>query len=504
MKFIKKNKKYILLVAIIIVVYFLTRLVAINSLPIFTDEAIYLRWSQIALHDANWRFISLTDGKQPLFIWFVMLAMKYIEDPLIAGRVVSVIAGFFTLIGLYFLGSEVFSNKKIGLLSSSLYLLYPFALVYDRMALYDSLVGTFAVWALFGAIKLVRNQRFDTAMLLGFVTGGAVLNKTSGFLALYLLPFLLVLMPVKEIKNVKRVARFILMCAVVAVITYGCYAILRLSPFFYIIEQKNALFVYPFHEWIKHPFTFFIPNIRALFDWYLHYVGLPMSLLVLGSFLVSKSYFREKILLFLWFFLPFLALALTGKTLYPRYIFFMTLFLLPLCAYTLIFLYEKLSRKAYYSVGFLAIIYWVISSGMVITQFQNAPIPKSDIQQYLTSWTSGEGVSEAIKFFRERSKDNKIFVGTQGTFGLMPYALELYLVDDPQIEMKSYWPVDNVFLRDIQKKTLEKESYVLFYEGCPSCPSNGIAPTDWPLEKVFQLKKIEPYTYLTIYKVIPQ
>ena len=67
-------------VAAIIALYFLTRLFHITALPIFTDEAIYVRWSQIGMRDANWRFISLTDGKQPMFTWIMMLLLKLFKD----------------------------------------------------------------------------------------------------------------------------------------------------------------------------------------------------------------------------------------------------------------------------------------------------------------------------------------------------------------------------------------------------------------------------------------
>src|SRR3990170_2343362 len=137
----------ILPVLFIAAFYFFTRLYNIMSLPIFTDEAIYTRWSQIAKNDAAWRFISLTDGKQPLFVWIDMVFMRFVSDPLLAGRLVSVFAGLLTVIGLFFLGKEIFNNKKIGIIAGIIYVIYPFALVYDRMALYDSLVSATAVWA---------------------------------------------------------------------------------------------------------------------------------------------------------------------------------------------------------------------------------------------------------------------------------------------------------------------------------------------------------------------
>jgi uncharacterized membrane protein len=110
MRFLKKHY-LIISTLLLIVVYFVSRYYNILSLPIFTDEAIYVRWSQIAKQDASWRFISLTDGKQPMFVWIAMVLMKFFEDPLLAGRTVSVIAGFFAMIGMFFMTRELFRTS---------------------------------------------------------------------------------------------------------------------------------------------------------------------------------------------------------------------------------------------------------------------------------------------------------------------------------------------------------------------------------------------------------
>ncbi len=78
----------------IILAYFATRLINLTAFPIFTDEAIYILWSQIVSRDAAWRFISLVDCKQPMFTWIAMVLMRFISDPIFAGRLVSVLAGF--------------------------------------------------------------------------------------------------------------------------------------------------------------------------------------------------------------------------------------------------------------------------------------------------------------------------------------------------------------------------------------------------------------------------
>src|SRR5690242_10188597 len=118
MELIGKYRKEIILSGVIFCLYLFLRMSNLKGLPIFTDEAIYIRWGQVALHDASWRFISLTDGKGPFFIWAMMPLLKIIPDPLAAGRMVSVISGFFTLIGLWLLSWELFKNRRIAFLTT--------------------------------------------------------------------------------------------------------------------------------------------------------------------------------------------------------------------------------------------------------------------------------------------------------------------------------------------------------------------------------------------------
>ena len=336
MKFVRKFYQDTGFIFAAVLFYLLTRLYHITSLPIFTDEAIYTRWAQIAKQDANWRFISLTDGKQPLFIWMSMVVMKFVNDPLLAGRAVSVMAGFATCVGIFFLSEKLFRSKKVGFLASFLYLIYPFGLVYDRIGLYDSLVACLSVWALYFEVLLVKRRRLDTALVLGMVLGLGVLTKTSAFFSIYLLPFSLLLFDVKEKKRLSEFLKWGFFAGIATLLAYVYYSVLRLSPFFHIIAEKNTIFVYPLSEWLSHPFTFFTGNVQGLLSWIFTYMTFPIVFLVLLSFVLGrKEYVREKLLLFSWFVLPLLALALFGKVLYPRFILFMTIPLLPLASYSI-------------------------------------------------------------------------------------------------------------------------------------------------------------------------
>src|SRR5690606_26916857 len=124
------------------------------------------------------------------------------------------------------------------------------------------LVAAAATWALYLEVLLIRRIRLDIAMILGIVLGAGVLTKTNAFLSVYLIPTTAILF---NFKSKDRVARFLRWCgfALVAVVmAYAIYSVLRLSPYFNIIEDKNATFVYPFSEWIGHPFRFFLGNLN--------------------------------------------------------------------------------------------------------------------------------------------------------------------------------------------------------------------------------------------------
>ncbi len=505
MDFFKKHKFEIFVLVILAVIYFISRFYSILSLPIFTDEAIYIRWAQIAKQDASWRFISLTDGKQPMFVWLMMVSLRFIQDPLLAGRIVSVGAGFLTLIGMYFLGREVFKSNRIGLISSALYVVFPMSLVYDRMALYDGLVGSFAVWSLFLIIQLARKIRLDIALVLGMVVGGGVLTKTSAFFSIYLLPVSLILFDWKEKKINQRLAKWAFFSAIAIVLTYGFYSILRLSPYFYIITEKNANFVYPLKDWLDHPFNFFIGNWKAFWDWTNRYLTWPLLALALSSLFISKSFIREKIVLFLWFIIPIVALGLFGRTLYPRFIFFMILFLLPLIAFSVNNIYTRI-KKPYLFITFIFLAFALAfkTDYLVLTDFTHAYIPVSDIRQYNSDWPAGGGVKESVEFFKKEAEKGKIYIATQGTFGLMPFAFEIYLVRNPNVTIEGFWPVDSEIPQKVLTKNKQVPTYFVFYQPCTECSVPGVAPTAWKqLKLIYQFKKEYRNRYLSLYKVLP-
>ncbi|MBI3984712.1 MAG: glycosyltransferase family 39 protein [Candidatus Levybacteria bacterium] len=507
MKFLFKFRNEILLSILLIASYFLLRLVFIGNLPMFTDEAIYTRWAQIALNDSAWRFISLTDGKQPMFVWAAILTMKFINDPLIAARLVSVVSGFFTMIGVFVLTYELFKNKRVAFLASIIYIFYPFAQVLDRMALYDSMVGTFFVWATYFSVLLVRKVRLDIAYTLGFVIAAGVLTKTANFFSIYLLPFTLLLFDFKKKPVGNRILRWVLFTGFGVAIAYGLYNVLRLSPLFEMITLKNAIFVYPLNEWLQHPFTFFIGNLYGLLSWLFEYLNIPYIILIAVSYLLITKFTKEKIFLTLYFALPFVALALFGRIIFPRFIFFMSLMLLPLAALGLEELISFMEKRIKLSLP--KTVYTIVLTALFVSyplfvclQFAASPINSkiayADNRQYINSWAAGWGVKESVEFFRDKAKTQKIFVATQGTFGLMPQAMELYLINNKNITIKGYWPVDNVS-KEVLEMSKKMPTYFIFYQ-----KELQVMPQDFPLKLVFEVRQGDRDSFYRLYQVIPR
>lgn len=473
----------VLLVFALGALYLLTRLPYLTTLPIFTDEAIYIRWSQIGTRDAFWRMISLTDGKQPFFTWVVMVLLRVVPDALAAGRLASVFAGVVTATGVGFLAHILLNNRRVTGLAVCMYIISPFALMYDRLALYDSWVAAFAVWSMVLSIHLVRTLRMDVALILGMVLGAGMLNKSSAFLSLYMLPVTLVLFDWKRERRFSRLAVWGGLVIVAAVVSQVMYAVLRLSPYYHMIGLKNTVFLYPFSEWITHPLRFVEGNLKGLFDWTRGYMTTPVFFASLAPLFFPGKTWKQKLVLYSYWILPFVALATFAKVLYPRFIFFMIVPLYVLAAYSIDTVVSRLGRS-FLTVAIITIIVFpaMYADYIIVTNPLHAPIPQSDRGQFIDDWPAGWGVAETAQYLEEQSRQGEIVVYTEGTFGLMPYGLEILLVDNPRVAIHGIWPLPKEMPDEIRAAASAKPTFLVLNE-------TQEAPENWPLMLVAQYQK---------------
>ena len=148
MKSVKEKSKKIFWFKIgmlfITAIYFLTHIIALTELPVFADEAIYIRWAQLIIDDwKQYLFFSMNDGKTPLFIWLITSALNLWKDPLHAGRMISVIVGIFQ-IGIAIKTVEKLKGGLVAQMLAAFSVMFlPFWYFHHRMALMDALLTLF-------------------------------------------------------------------------------------------------------------------------------------------------------------------------------------------------------------------------------------------------------------------------------------------------------------------------------------------------------------------------
>jgi len=183
----------------------------------------------------------------------------------------------------------------------------------------------------------------------------------------------------------------------------------------------------------------------------------------------------------------------------------MMLSLLPLIAFSLHSIFARL-KKTYLLIIFLIFFFAMVIKKvfLIFTDFSKAYIPVSDIMQYQSDWPSGGGVRESIELLKKEAEKGKIYVATQGTFGLMPFALEIYLVQNPNITIEGIWPIDDAIPAKVLEMSRQMPTYFVFYQPCPQCSFAGGAPRSWEsLELVYKFKKEHGGRYLSLYRVMP-
>jgi hypothetical protein len=495
-----KNKKNYYFWAFIIASYLITRLINLTIIPIFTDEAIYSFWAQVALHDPANRFISLEDGKQPLFIWLAAISQKFISDPLIATRLVSVFAGLSSVFGIYLLAKNLF-NQKIAQISSILYVILPFTLLYDRLALFDSLLTATGIFSMLFTVKLVKYPKLENSLLLGVSLGLATITKSSGFLFLYLVPVSLILFQFKDKNRIQNFFKWLGFAILAGLISQIIYNSLRLSELFYLIERKNTEFIRSFSEVINNPLESFYSNSTTIYSWIISYIGLPLFVLfVLGIILGLFKKKLQIILLSAYIFAPFLAESLFNKVLYPRFVLFYFPFIIIIIAAAISNLINLKRKYNLIVIGFvlLMLIIPLHTSFKLLTDPKNARIAISDSNQYINDWPAGFGVKEIVQFLKNQPQNEDIFVGTEGTFGLLPYAFHIYFFGNTKIHITGFWPVnENKLPQQIMEASGKNKTYFVFNE-------NQKEITNPNLKLIAKYQKGKGSTYMRLYEVIPQ
>lgn len=435
-KLLKSWKKTILIGAGILVLALVLRLVNLSYLPIFGDEAIYVRWAQVMGAEPGLRFLPLSDGKQPAFMWVLMFLVRRFSDPLFIGRLTSVLYGIGTLLGIFAVTYYLFKSQKTALIASFIWAISPFSLFFDRMALVDAMLTMFGVWTLYFALIVARTLRLDMAMLAGFTLGAGLLTKSPAIFFGLLIPstWIYSKWPRKINERLHQILKLLFLLLVTYLIAFGIYNILRLGENFQMLGIRDRDYVYPLTHIFNSPLDPLLPFLHRSLEWFWMLSPSVLVILVLAGIILNlKKTPKEILLLSAWLFIPLIISAAFARIFTTRYI----LFIFP---YFAILAASAILVKKYKGViSFLFVIFvlhalWIDS--LLLTNIEAAPLPRSERSGYLEEWTAGTGIYEVSEILREEYRlepDKKIVVGTEGYFGPLPDGLQAYLNDLTEI-----------------------------------------------------------------------
>lgn len=385
----------------VLLVFGFTRLYNLDLIPIFADEAIYIRWAQLISHEWHNLFIPLTDGKTPLFMWLLAPWLRLGFDPLLTGRVLSGLSGLGSVAGVYFLAKKLF-EEKTARLAASLALVQPFLLFYDRMSLTDSLLTALIVWSVY----------FGGGFGLGLSAAAALLVKPSALIYLLIIPLF-------ELKKWRSVA-------ISGAIAFVAYNLLRFSDSFYMIKRRSLDYLQPFN-W-EH----LVSTSQVFFNWLLSYLSWPLIFVFALSLIIAAKFREKKIaVLSLFILLPFCALAAVGKIVYPRYLLPLVPFILIITAWGLV----RLPKTIMTGIVAIILILWLRFDYYLLTDPVRAPLHQAEKEQFFYDWSAGYGLKEIRQYLRQLPADKPVVVATEGSFGTLPNGLEIYFSDDPKIQI---------------------------------------------------------------------
>lgn len=435
MRYLSRYRWFLTLFLLISLLFFAVRLPNLTSQPIFVDEAIYIRWSQLMKSDAALRFVSMTDGKTPFYMWTLIPFLKVFDDPLYAGRLLSVLAGFTTLLGVAFL-SFYFFNSRIALWASLLVAITPFILFFDRMALVDAMLSAGIVWTLCLLLLLQRHARLDLSMLAGLTAGISILVKTPGLIIGYLMPLSFIAMPLKGSlkKNFFRRAGLLLLVFIIMQVIFN---LLRLGPGFENLHSRDQDYIFTVGEVISHPLNPLLGNINRVFNYSSFYIGFVLMVLILyGGFVTIKKLDRNGLAVMLWGIFSILIAASFIKPFTARYILFAIPPLLIIASIAIDDVYQKFIDRKSFILPLLIIVIASYPAYFIFNSLKDpfkTPLRGEEYSGYFREWTAGVGLREIAAYLQTKTQEGTVVVGTEGAFGTLPDGLQIYFDKNDQI-----------------------------------------------------------------------
>lgn len=374
-------------------------------------------------------------------MWLGALVTPYASDPLWVNRCLSVACGLLTLIATVAIADRLF-DRRVGLVAGAFYVLCPFTLFYDRLALADACLSALFALTLLLSLRIVADARLRFGFLAGVVMALGVYTKAPGVL-LFAVP-----VATAVFLGLPRCSWRAFLAAYTVGVPPAAYALWRFAT---TKNTADMVGIATRHEdsllarsaanlaeaagWL---WAFWTPTLVVL-----GLVGLAIAL-VRGR--------REGLLLAALAFFPVLAFGLTLSRWLPRYLLFGSAPFLVLGAWALCQLVDRATtgraaafRSAALAVAAAAVLIPSLRFDLALwTDPPRAPLPALDREQFVVGWTSGYGIRDTERLVREelaRHPEGVTVVVHANRFRTLratPMALGLAFAREPSVRLEDW------------------------------------------------------------------
>lgn len=473
----------------LILLYWFTRLHAIDNLAYFIDESSHLWWARLAWQGAPLQAAS--DGRLLNVLWMALFW------PFNAGVWTSRVSGvLITTIGIACLGDTArrIGSTRAGALAVLCYTFMPLTFFFDRLALADSLSGPFIALAIWASLRLFQHNKIDRAAIFWAFIGGlaltaAIFSKISNLIFLCLPLFAVILLPLGQWRRSILFAGSLYITSFVTLIPLGLLVkVLGQSDLgLDILTKKTAPPLSAIPQQV-------VINLGVLSQDIAAYLSFPLWVLVLIGLGVALWKSNRAIWLVTLTLVTTLA-SLIGRTepsfLESRFLPVYAPLIATLTGVGLATASQMWNRSWFKQIMFGLSGAWLTVSGLMFamtgwTQAEALPLPEDDRFQYIVGWPSGYGFRDLAHDFITQGESGTLVTLDLGGF----QRFEAYLLGQTdQLRAKEYAPGQswaNAWLV-LDRPKDDKE----------------IKSMGWQLTKVARYSRPDDKSVLVVYRVEP-
>jgi 4-amino-4-deoxy-L-arabinose transferase-like glycosyltransferase len=436
--------------------------VSLTKMPVFADEAIYIRWAQLIMDDwQRYAFFALNDGKTPLFIWSLIPFQYLFSDQLFAARCVSVLVGAVGLFIVKKIIAVLGGREKTQILAMVFAAVLPFWFFHAHLALMDGMLLTAISAIILGTLHLEKAGKKDRLfwrLFTGASIGVSLWTKLPGLIILPALPFFAFV----DRKKLMTKLPFFFSLAAAGLIGLVIFAALRVSPAFGQLFHRGSDFTYPVSEvFLRGKWKETIANTPSYFSYFLTYLTAPILIFTMAGLFLAQTRRKNAVLLLSACLFCF-PLILFGKVVYARYFLPASLFFTVAAALSVQAIYDRwiaeqsktdMTKRGVIGIIVALLIANAIAGSLVFDSYvllqpDQTPFVRSDRAQYLEDWSSGHGILQTVTYIQQQAQNHTIAVATEGRFGSLPDGLLLYFhnrdVKNIYIEGTGEYPVKDL------------------------------------------------------------